>query len=122
YDIKITKRTFILILLLGYFGAGFMSAVADFRSYNIQNEGYILEIIQDVFRNNPILNILDEFGGTVYTVALTIQKTVFEIPHSLGKQFVTNFVSILPNLNDAMAAINDQSNYVLLLKTPWIGG
>lgn len=122
YRIKVTKKTMLILVVVGYFAAGFMSAVADFRSYDIQSEGYIVQILQDVFRNNPIFNILDEFGGTVYTVSLTIQKTMYELPFSFGKQFITNFVSIFPNLTAGMAAINDNSNYVLLLKTPWIGG
>ncbi|MER2227472.1 MAG: O-antigen polysaccharide polymerase Wzy [Carnobacterium sp.] len=122
YDIKIKGKNLILIVVIGYLGAGFMSAVADFRAYDVQSSDYILQIISNVFVNNPILQIMEEFGGSVYTVALTIQKTVFELPVSFGKQFLTNFVSLVPNLSYKISEILDRSNYVLLLKMPNIGG
>lgn len=122
YDIKIKGKKLILLLIIGYLGAGFMSAVADFRSYDFQSNDYIVQVISNVFVNNPILQVMEEFGGSVYTVALTIQKMIFELPASFGKQFLTNFVSLLPNLSDSIAKLNDQSNYVLLLNMPTIGG
>lgn len=122
YDIKITKKNIVILLLLAYFGAGFMSAVADFRSYDVQSNDYVFQVITDVFVENPILKIVEEFGGTIYTVGLTVQKTPFVIPFSMGSQFITNFVSILPNVNDSIATINNNSNFTLLLDTPNIGG
>lgn len=122
YDIKIKGKKLILLLVLSYVGAGFMSAVADFRSYDVQSSDYIVQVFRNVFVNNPILQIMEEFGGTIYTVALTVQKTAFDLPFSFGTQFLTNFVSLLPNLDDNITAIIDNSNYVLLLKMPTIGG
>lgn len=122
YNIKVTKRNLTILMILGYFGAGFMSAVADFRSYDFQNNSAVFQIIKDVSINNPIFNIIEEFGGSIYTVALTIQKTAFEIPFSMGRQFLANFVSILPNLNEAFTRINLESNFVLLLNTQALGG
>lgn len=122
YEIKITKKNLVILLLLGYLGAGFMSAVADFRAYDVQSSDYVLQVITDVFVENPILKIVEEFGGTIYTVGLTIQKIPYDVPFSMGSQFITNFVSVLPNINEAIAEINHNSNYVLLLETPTIGG
>lgn len=122
YDIKIKGKNLIVLLLICYFGAGFISAVANFRAYESQEHGYVMQVFSDVFINNPIFQIMEEFGGSLYTVTLTIQKMVFELPVSLGKQFLTNFVSLLPNLNETIESINNNSNYVLLLKMPTIGG
>lgn len=122
YNIKIKGKKFIFLAIISYLGAGFMSAVAEFRAYDVQSNDYILQVISNVFVNNPILQVMEEFGGSVYTVALTIQKVAFDLPISFGKQFFTNFVSLIPNLTEKIAEINDNSNYVLLLEMPTIGG
>lgn len=122
YNIKFKGKNLIVLLGLFYLGAGFMSAVADFRAYDTQADGYVMQVVSDVFVNNPIFQIMEEFGGSLYTVTLTVQKMVFELPSSMGAQFLSNFVGLLPNLNETITDINNNSNYVLLLKMPTIGG
>lgn len=122
YKIKFTKKNVIVFLVVAYFGAGFLGAIAEFRAYDFSSSDYIFQMFRDVIRNNPILDVLDEFGGSIYTLSLTIGKTPHEVPHSWGEQFITNFVSVLPNINSSIQEINNNSNYVLLLNTPTIGG
>lgn len=122
YKIKFTKKNIIVFLVVVYFGAGFLGAIAEFRAYDFSSSDYIFQMFRDVIRNNPILDVLDEFGGSIYTLSLTIGKTPHEVPHSWGEQFITNFVSVLPNINSSIQEINNNSNYVLLLNTPTIDG
>ncbi|MEC6747646.1 O-antigen polysaccharide polymerase Wzy [Marinilactibacillus sp. XAAS-LB27] len=122
YNIQFTKKNMFFIVLTGYLAAGFLGAVAEFRSYEVSGTDYIIQIFRDIILNNPILDVMDEFGASIYTLTLTIDKTPITVPHSWGSQFITNLVSILPNFSSSIEQINNNSNYVLLLETPTIGG
>ncbi|MGY4105401.1 O-antigen polysaccharide polymerase Wzy [Ignavigranum ruoffiae] len=122
YQIKISKKNLILLLIGGYLLAGFLSVIADIRSYDFTSSGYILEIAKNIFAQNPILKVLDEFGGTIYTLTLTIDKVPAMIERSWGSQFILNFASLLPNLTGKIDEMVNETNFVLLLKMPHIGG
>lgn len=122
YQIRISKKNIILLLVGGYLLAGFLSVIADIRSYDFSSSDYILEIAKNIFAQNPILKALDEFGGTIYTLTLTIDRVPALIQRSWGSQFILNFASILPNLTGKIDEIVNETNFVLLLKMPSIGG
>lgn len=122
YDISIKGKNLVIFGVLGYILAGFLGAVGNFRSYNFNDTSYVFEIIRDVFINNPILEVLDEFGGTVYTLSLVIDQTPQKIAYSYGSQFITNLFGILPNIGGIIEAIISRANYVFLLEMPTIGG
>ncbi|MGH2114741.1 O-antigen polysaccharide polymerase Wzy [Aerococcus urinaeequi] len=122
YDIKFTKKNIFWLMMLAYFGSGFLAAIADFRSYDFSNNSFIQEAFVNVFQNNPVIGILDEFGGTVYTVGLVMERIPTSMNFSWGSQFITGFVSLLPNISDSVTQIVNDTNYVLQLNVPAIGG
>lgn len=122
YEIKIKGKNFVLLLVGGYILAGFLGAVGNFRAYDFGDSSYILQIISDVFINNPILEVFDEFGGTVYTLSLVIEQTPQTLPFSYGKQFFENFVGILPNISGLVQEMINRANFIIQLNIPTIGG
>lgn len=121
-NIKITIKNAFIVAVAGYFLAGFLSSIADFRGLGIGNIEAVTEVIKEAFVTSPLLNALEEFGGTIYTVALTVQKVPSSIDYSNGSQFLTSFISLLPNLSASIADINDKSSFVNLLDVKAIGG
>lgn len=122
YDIKFTKKNIFWLLVIVYFGSGFLAAIADFRSYDFSNISFIQEVFVNVFQNNPILGILDEFGATVYTLGLVMNRLPGSMSFSWGSQFITGFVNLLPNISDSVTQMVNDTNYVLQLNVPAIGG
>ncbi|MGH2101197.1 O-antigen polysaccharide polymerase Wzy [Aerococcus urinaeequi] len=122
YNIKFTKKHIFWMIIATYFGSGFLAAIADFRSYDFSSTNFISEAIRNVFQNNPILGVLDEFGATVYTVGLVIEQVPSHLDFSWGRQFITGFVELLPNLSSRISQLASASNYVIQLKMPTIGG
>lgn len=122
YEIKFTKKNIFWMLVIAYFGSGFLAAIADFRSYDFSSVAFIQEAIINVFENNPILGILDEFGGTIYTLGLVMERVPASMSFSWGSQFITGFINLLPNISDGMTQMANDANYVLQLNVPAIGG
>lgn len=120
--IKINPKNGLLLFGIVYLLAGFLSAIADFRGEEGIKIATIIEIILEMFQNNPLLNIIEELGATIYTVGLTFDKVPYQVDFSHGFQFLSNFVGVLPNLSEKITEINFNSNFVLLLDVPTIGG
>lgn len=120
--IKINPKNGLLLFIIAYLLAGFLSVIADLRGEEIINVSTILNIFVEMYQNNPLLNIIEELGATIYTVGLTFEKVPYQIDFSYGSQFFTNFVGVLPNLSEKITKINFESNFVNLLNVPTIGG
>ncbi|WP_416828186.1 O-antigen polysaccharide polymerase Wzy [Ectobacillus polymachus] len=119
---RVNLKKTIFLSFLAFLLVTFLNTMADIRSMDSRT----FEIVSNAFfkhlHNNPIFGALDEFGGTIYTVCLTMLAVPNSIEYSHGLQFVTNFMSIFPNINGIFTKINASSNYVLLLNVPAIGG
>lgn len=122
YDVKIKGKNFVMLLVGGYILAGFLGAVGNFRAYDFGDSSYIFDIIRDVFINNPILEVFDEFGGTIYTLSLVIDQTPQTLPFSYGEQFVQNLIGILPNISGIVQEMINEANFIIQLNIPTIGG
>ncbi|MDN5372932.1 MAG: hypothetical protein PWR19_1978 [Carnobacterium sp.] len=120
--VKINPKNGLLLFLIVYLLAGFLSAIADLRGEDVINLTTILNLFVDIYQNNPLLNIIEELGATIYTVGLTFEKIPYQIDFSNGAQYFTNFVGVLPNLSEKITKINFDSNFVNLLNVPTIGG
>lgn len=121
-NIKVGTKNALLMSISVYLLAGFVSSISDFRGEGIADIGVVIETIKNVYNNNPFLNAIEEFGGTIYTMGLTIGKIPGTIDFSHGKQFFTGIVSILPNLSESIDNINVESNFVNSINVKAIGG
>lgn len=93
----------------------------------VRLEGWIgisafLQVFMDTLKNNPLFNILEEFGATIYTVSLTFMKVPMNIDYSYGKQFLLGFITVLPNLKGVFSSINETLVYTKFFEVQAIGG
>lgn len=100
----------------------FLNSLADIRAKGISDISVLIESLKYNFENNPIYNILEELGGTIYTVCLVILNVPSTIMYSKGAQFITSFATIFPNVNGIFTELNQYSNFVLSLDVAAIGG
>ncbi|CAG9606592.1 hypothetical protein NEOCIP111885_00280 [Pseudoneobacillus rhizosphaerae] len=120
--IKFSVRKIVILGVFGFFLMVFLNAITEIRSGNSRDIAFLWTALSESFNNNPIYATLEEFGGTLYTVCLTVLQVPNSVNYSHGLQFITNFVSVLPNINGLFSEVNRNSNFVLYLDTKAIGG
>lgn len=119
---KVNVKKVLLIFVVGFFLVTVINTIADIRSIKSRNFELVYSNFVKNLNNNPIYGALEEFGGSLYTVGLTILKVPNSFDYSHGFQFLTNFISVLPNVNSIFTEFNLSNNFVLLLNVPTIGG
>ncbi|ULM95686.1 O-antigen polysaccharide polymerase Wzy family protein [Peribacillus frigoritolerans] len=121
-NMKISFKKGSMIAILMLFLTSFLNAISDIRSSNSRDFDVVWTAFIDSLNNNPLYGALEEFGGTIYTVCQTILQVPAKQEHSHGLQFITNFVSAIPNVKGVFSEINSNSNFVLHLDTVALGG
>ena len=119
---KIYISKVLALITLAFIMIVFLNTLSDIRAEGIRDITLLIDSFKDNIKNNPIYNILEEFGGTIYTVCLVIFKVPQTIMYSRGNQFITALATILPNINGIFTEYNQNSNFVLSLNTTAIGG
>lgn len=119
---KIYISKVLALITLAFIMIVFLNTLSDIRAEGIRDITLLIDSFKDNIKNNPIYNILEEFGGTIYTVCLVIFKVPKTIMYSRGNQFITSLATILPNINGIFTEYNKNSNFVLSLNTTAIGG
>lgn len=119
---KLTRKNTAILVLGAIIVAIFLNSIIDFRGLENRNLEALIQIVKENIMNNPIVTLIEELGGTIYTVCLTIIKVPNEIGYSGGEQFITGLATALPNYKGMLSGINEKANFVISLNTPYIGG
>lgn len=119
---RLSLKTCAAFFIPGFFLVVILNSIAAIRlegSTNI-NELYLAFLYS--LSNNPLLDILEEFGSTIYTLCLTIIRVPLTVEYSHGLQFLTGFVSVLPNIGGIFTEINETLIFANYLNVEAIGG
>lgn len=117
--VKISPGKLVIMGGGGYFALTSLTAIAQLRNMGNMSLDKILVAMSEV--ENPIVAILEEFGGTQQTVGLVI-KWSEENAFKYGESYIQSVVSIFPNIGGIFTEINDQANFITKLRGAYIGG
>ena len=117
---KMSTKTIIIFCVIGYLGLSILSMISVLR--DDQNLTFSKVIAYSQGQNSPILNTLEEFGGTEYTTEIVISKVPKSIQYHHGLTYVESIISVLPNVGGIFTNINTDAEYVYNLNVSYIGG
>lgn len=118
--IKITLIKLIPFVIVGYVGLSALSIISIAR-----NEGAITwDVLMRGFENSgsPLLRVLDEFGGTQYTMTLTMQEIPANFNYQYGSSYLLSLFSVIPNVAGIFTEINNDAIFYLKYSQNYMGG
>ena len=122
----LTKKTLlrqaIITLVIMYFVAGIVTSISHLRLNSVLT---LSSILSDSFSNSnqTFLYILEEFGGTFKTPLMVMQQVPSYTDYSYGLTYIKSLITIIPNFNDSIRSIYQQSIYLFSLRgTAAMGG
>ncbi|MEH7419510.1 O-antigen polysaccharide polymerase Wzy, partial [Neobacillus drentensis] len=82
------------------------------------------DVLNYLLTQNPILQSISEFGGTLYTVELYIDLIPRTLNFGFGSSYLASLLTLLPNVNGILGdSVKLASpNYLLSLEVTGIGG
>jgi len=120
--IKFSLKTCLVLSLPTFFFIVLLNTIAEIRLEGFSSINDFVDVYKFNLINNPFLDILEEFGGTIYTLCLTVIKVPSMVDYSHGLQFITGFLTVLPNINGIFTEINQTTIFSNYLNTRAIGG
>lgn len=118
--IKISLIKLIPFAVAGYIGLIALSVISVAR-----NEGAItLNVLLEGFENSgsPFFRVLEEFGGTQYTMALTMENIPKNFQYRFGSSYLLSLVSVLPNVGGIFTKLNNTAFFFDGYAQNYMGG
>ena len=121
YIQKITFGRLILYIIGGSIFATILHAIMRLRTRGALT---IPEIINFVFssENNVLVGLLDEFGGTIYTVTIAIKEIPQNIQYNYGKSYLYSLATIGLNIGGVLNYVIKNVEYTLSFQTKYTFG
>lgn len=118
--IGITVIKLIPFVIVGYIGLIGLSIISVARD----SGGITLAVLMEGFKSagSPILRILEEFGGTQYTVALSVREVPSNVSYQGGSSYILGLMSVLPNIGGVLAEVNNRALFYSQYFQDYMGG
>lgn len=121
---RIPFRKLVVYLLAGFIGLSFIDMIFSVRhegiNFLVQNFSTVLS---DTMEKNILLETLNNFGATVFTVYLVLERVGNTIHPFFGEAFVKSIASIVPDIGGVFSQINKGAIFSRNLNTAHqIGG
>lgn len=95
---KINFRKFILITIVGYLTFSFMVTVGNYRGSTEKNFDEFLVLFGENIRDNLVIEIIEEFGGSMYPL-LQVQRIIpQDEAFRLGESYLYATTAMVPNI------------------------
>lgn len=94
---KIRFREVVSFFVIGYFGVMMLNGITAIRANGISSINVLL-VEMTSSKNNPILSIVEEFGGTIYTVYQSLIYVPKLIDYSYGSTYIYGLSQIFVNI------------------------
>lgn len=118
--VKISIKTIIIFIIVGYLGLSALSVISVLRDQSNLTVDDVSKYLKN--KRSPILNTLEEFGGTEYTVEIVMNEVPTKVNYKYGETYINSLSTILPNVKGVFTELNDSANYVKQLNVSYIGG
>ncbi|MFZ3129535.1 MAG: O-antigen polysaccharide polymerase Wzy [Desulfosporosinus sp.] len=114
---KVKIVSVFLLVLLAYLGVNLLLTVSEIRNQSNIN----LDMIRDTFRyfifdRNPIVDLLYQFGETVYTPIATVFYINEFSKYTYGLTYILSFVNAFPNIGGIFTTLSQKAMYGLELQ------
>lgn len=114
---KINYKNIIFVIIMGILFLAFLNSVRDFRSLPNKNISDFLILLQYyLIEVNSFISMIEELGGSILTVFLTIEQVPDHIPFALGRTYLQSLSTLLININGTLTDIFNYSHFVRILQ------
>ena len=120
YINKITPIKMIGFVCLGMFFLSLLQSIMIVRQNGILNWSNIIN--RSLTSNNVILGALDEFGGTIYTVAVAIKEIPNQISYNFGLSYLYSLLTVGVNIGGILNYVNDNIEFTKMFTTKYTFG
>lgn len=110
---KINIKNVIVLLILCWF---FLQGITVITQLRMTNEFTLNTILEEMMNpsNNFILRLLDEFGGTQYTVIVTLAEVPDYIDYHMGQSYIKAWALAGVNIGGGLEQIQKDVQYTYL--------
>lgn len=119
---SINWKNILFVMVFLFLLSAFATTIADIRNYSGWSIEDFWNLFMESFKENPILDFIDEMGGTIQTTYATVQKVPNQIPYGHGKTFLYSFFTIIPNIGGFLDPLIPEIEYQTKLQLAYIGG
>jgi oligosaccharide repeat unit polymerase len=119
-SMKIKKKHIIIAGAIVVLGLAFLSAVSTLRDSGQMDPIHMAK--EMVSRNNIVGSTLEEFGGTLYTVAAVKTDVPKYTDHRYGMTYLESLACILPDLGGRFSEINHNAVFLNHFQSDYLGG
>ncbi|WP_077275190.1 O-antigen polysaccharide polymerase Wzy [Vagococcus penaei] len=119
---KINWKNIVLYSLLGIIFFNFLVSIASFRLETTKNISLFIQIYMQSFKQNPIIGLVNEMGGTIQTVYQAISQIDDSSKMGWGSTYINSVFSVFPNKGLFMESMIESLHYVKQLKGAALGG
>lgn len=113
-------KQYITMFVLAVLGLQFLSIISNTRLNGISVQS--IKQYTSSSRNNIFVNILDEFGATIFTVRETIAEVPSMIPFQKGLSYLKALAFVGINIGGILDKINLEVRYTQILHKPYSYG
>ncbi len=117
---KLNKKDYIKLITVCMVGLGVITVIASLRNVNFDKTTFV-EVVVLIVTNNPIVNMLSEFGSTFAAVCFSINSFPEEAAPVYGLNYILPIVYIVPNIggfNETVVNLSIFSNHYETFKQP----
>ena len=122
--VKISVKKVLLYFIVGFFSLTFLDMI-----FNVRHDGidYFLhnfsDILKGTMKKNIFLETINNFGSTVFTPYIVLEKYGNTLNPFFGEAFIKSFASVVPDIGGVFRNINREAIYSQVLNSPHqIGG
>ncbi|GMR70961.1 hypothetical protein NUITMVRA1_16390 [Aerococcus viridans] len=110
------------IAIIFYLIMGILNTIGDLRLLENINLQLFVDMFVQKLTQNPIVEIVEELGGTIQTPFRIYQQVPTQTPYGYGKTFILSFVTIIPNIASILDIWLDDINFMRHITGVALGG
>ncbi len=118
---KITPMRMVIYIAIGIVFATALHSIMRLRMQGAMTIGSIIGHMKTL-DNNIIVALLDEFGGTIYTVTVTIKEVPRYLSYNYGKSYVLSLATIGINIGGILDRVIKNVEYTTSFITKYTFG
>ncbi len=119
---KLKLKSVIMLGILGWLLLILLNAIFMIRLNGFPTIDELIWAFQKSLASDPVLKIIEELGGTQYTVVLAMDKIKSLSEATLGTTYLSALPLVFINIKGALDPFIRLSHFARLLDTPYIGG
>lgn len=118
--VRVSIGKLIILCIVAYCGLIMLNVIAENRNNSVITMDMIIEGIREA--DSPILETLEEFGGTQWTVSYTLDAVPSKTDFRRGSSYILSLASLLPDVGNVLAEVNKKASFFYDYRLAYTGG